>query len=47
MPGKHILPIIGSNHKKGNMMGLTSKVSKLKKLHEYILQYEVNLGIQH
>ncbi len=47
MLGKYILPVIGSNHKKGNPMGLTSKVSKLEKLHEYILQYEVNLGIQH
>ncbi len=47
MPTKYILPIIGSNHKKRNPMVLTSRVSKLEKLHEDILKYEVNLGIQH
>jgi hypothetical protein len=30
MPTKYILPVIGSNHKKGISMVLTSRVSKLK-----------------
>jgi hypothetical protein len=47
MPTKSILPIIDSNHKKGNLVKvLTSRVSKLEKLHEDILQFEVNLGTQ-
>ncbi len=47
MPSKYIMPIIGSNHKEGNPVRvLTSRVSKLEKLQEDKLQFEVKLGTQ-
>ncbi len=46
MPIEYILLIIGSNHIEGNLVKvLTSKVSKLEKLQEDKLQFEVKLRI--
>jgi len=45
MPTKYVLPIISSDHRKGNPMRiLTSMVSKLEKLQENRLQSKVKLG---
>jgi hypothetical protein len=46
MPIEYILLVISNNHKERNHVRvLTSRVLKLEKLQEDILQFEVNLGI--
>jgi hypothetical protein len=48
MPIKYILLVIGSNHEeRSHARVLTSRVSKLGKLQEDKLKFEVNLGTQH
>jgi hypothetical protein len=47
MPKEYILPIINSNHIEENPMRLlTNRVSKLEKLQEDKLQYDVKLRTQ-